>query len=161
MIIWWLFALFALFALFELSDIIIVLRIITSIQKWQSERLTSFRFCQAILPQNTCGQVCTTGKGYLWFAWLLTARSPLCFSMSTVGIVRTQGWEIAIAVNAFVIQKSLCRLALSLTYLAAHPQPQQVKCITFSKLAATRCTYCSLNSNKTRKRLAVADFEEC
>ena len=66
-----------------------------------------------------------------------------------------------ITVYAFVIQESLCLLALRLTYLAAHPKPQQVQCIRMSTLAATRCVYCSLNGSKTRKRSAVADFEEC
>ena len=124
-----------------------------------------FRFCQAMLPQNTCGQVCTTGKGYLWFAWLLTARRPLCFWMSAVNIVRMQGWELAITVYAFEIQESLCLLALRLTYLAAHPPPQQVQCITLRLPLAmfTVVDWTARYSSKTRKRSAasVADFEEC
>ena len=126
MIIWWLFDdyLMIIWWLVALSALFDTQRHFIHTKNGQSKRLTPFRFFQAMLPQNSCCQVCSTGKGYLWFAWLLTARSPLCVSMSTVSIVRTQGWEIAIAVNAFVIQKSLCRLALSLTYLAAHPQPQ-------------------------------------
>ena len=40
---------------------------------------------------------------------------------------------------------------------------QQVQCIAVRKMAATRRVYCSLNlnSSKTPKRPAVADFEEC
>jgi len=111
MIIWWLFDNDYHNYLHYVNYLIH--RKITSIQK-----LTPFRFRQAMLPQDTRGQVCTTGKGYLWFAWFLTARRPLCFWMSAMNIVRMQGQELAITVYAFVIQESLCLLALRLTYLA-------------------------------------------
>ena len=65
MIIWWLFALLWLFVAF----------------KCERERLAHFRIRQAMLPQNTGGQGCTSGKGYLWFAWFLTARRSPCISM--------------------------------------------------------------------------------
>ena len=79
-----------------------------------------------------------------------------------MNIVRMQGQELAITVYAFEIQESFCLLALRLTYLTAHRQPQQMQRIRLSKLAPTRSVYCTsnLNSSKTQIRLATADFEE-
>ena len=144
MIIWWLFALLWLFVTL----------------KCERERLTRFRIRQAMLSQNTGGQACTSGKGYLWFAWFLTARCPPCTLMYAVKIVRTQGFELPFTIYAFEIQESFCLLALRLTYLTAHRQPQQMQRIRLSKLAPTRRVYCNLNSSKTQTRLTTADFAE-
>ncbi len=119
MIIWWLFDDYLMIIWWLFDDYLhylhylhyLIYRNISSIQKWAKLTTHPFRFCQAVLPQNTSGQVCTTGKGNLWFAWLLAARRPLWFWMSAVSIVQMQGWELAITFIAFVIQESLCLLA--------------------------------------------------
>ena len=77
-----------------------------------------------------------------------------------MNIVRSQGCELAVTICAFKMQESLRLLALRLTYLTAHRQPQQVQRIRLSKLAPTRSVYCNLNSSETRKRSAVADFAD-
>ena len=47
----------------------------------QSEWLSQFCIRQAMLPQNTGGQPCTSSEGNLWFAWFITAKRPPRISM--------------------------------------------------------------------------------
>ena len=98
MIIWWLFVdyLLIIWSLFALLWLFVIL-------KCDCERLTRFRICQAMLPHNTGGQACTSGKGYLqvWFAWFLTARaSPVNFDVggehSTNARMRTRSYNLCI-----------------------------------------------------------------
>ena len=62
----------------------------------QSEWLTQFCICQAILLLNSCGQACLSSEGNLWFAWFITAKHPLRILMLAVRIKRTRGWKLAI-----------------------------------------------------------------
>jgi hypothetical protein len=46
--------------------------------------------------------------------------------MHSETIIRTAGFELAVAISAFEIQELLGRLAFRLVRLTAHRQPQQV-----------------------------------
>ena len=65
----------------------------------QSEWLTQFCICQAILLLNSCGQACLSSEGNLWFAWFITAKRPPRISMSAVRMIWLQGGKFCPAVR--------------------------------------------------------------
>ena len=80
--------------------------------------------CEALLPQNPCGHACSYSKCDFCFAWFITAKCPLCISMSAVTLKRMAGFKLA----ATMFARSTC---FRLTRLTAHRQPQQVQCWQF------------------------------
>ena len=92
------------------------------------EWLTRFCIHPAMLPQNTCGQACTSSEGNLWVAWFITGKRSQRNSMCEVRIVQKLGCKLAITVFALEIQELFGLLALCLTRLMANWQPQRATC---------------------------------
>ena len=128
MTIWWLFSGYLMFYMMFCYYWVI----------WWNNRqgvqLTQFPTRQSTLPQNTCGQACTSSEGNLQFAWLITAKRSQCTSMLAMTFIRMQGCKPNITAFAFEIQESLGLLALHLTRLTVHRQPQPVQRASLSKL---------------------------
>jgi len=122
--------------------------------------------CQAMLPQNPGGHACFYSKCDFCFAWFITAKCPLCISMSAVTLKRMAGFKLA----ATMFARSTC-LSFGLFDGASATSASAVLAIcvarqfeaSLNKLDPTCNVYCEQRlkcelRNSSWNRRAMADF---
>ena len=127
MITWWLFALLWLFDAFH--------------------DFAFARLCCLKIPVVRSARAAKVSSDLLDFSLQCVPRAFRCRRCI---LYERKDANSPLQIFAFQIQEPLCLLALRLTYLTAHRQPQQVQRIRLSRLPPTRSVYCNLNSSKTR-----------